>query len=54
MAERVENLDLLDWTIWAGANRPMTDIIAERPDATVLDLGGFAHPEESLVIALAV
>ncbi len=54
MAERIENLGLLDWTIWAAGKRPVTEIIAERPDATVLDLGGFAHADEPLVIALAV
>ncbi|SDU21245.1 AAA-like domain-containing protein [Gordonia westfalica] len=31
-----------------------TDIIDERPQATVLDLGGFAHPAEPKVAALSV
>ena len=35
-------------------DRAVTDIIAERPDATVLDLGGFSTPEQQLVVALSV
>lgn len=54
LAERVENLRVVDWEVWAGAIEPVTEIIEERPDATVLDLGGFVNPEESLVVALAL
>jgi len=54
LAQRVENLGLLDWELWARDKTTVTEIIAERPDATVLDLGGFRYPEERLVIALAV
>ena len=41
LAERIENLGIVDWTVWAGDRPAATDIIAERPDATVLDLGAF-------------
>ena len=54
LAARTENLRVTDWEVWAGDLEPVTDILDTRPDATVLDLGGFAHPEESLVVALAV
>ena len=54
LAERIENLGVTEWEIWAREDRPATEIIAERPDATVLDLGGFAYAEEPLVIALSV
>ena len=54
LAARTENLRVTDWSVWAGDLEPVTDILDTRPDATVLDLGGFAHPEESLVVALAV
>jgi DNA helicase HerA-like ATPase len=54
LAARTENLRVTDWEVWAGDLEPVTDILHGRPDATVLDLGGFAHPEESLVVALAV
>jgi uncharacterized protein len=54
LAERFENLGLLDWKIWAGDFVAVTDVIAERPDATVVDLGGFSDHEEQLAVALAV
>ena len=54
LASRVENLMLLDWLVWAGRDAAASEVISERPDATVLDLGGFEFPEESLVVALSV
>lgn len=51
---RLENLGVLGWEVWAGAHRAATEVIDERPDATVLDLGGFSTPEQQLVVALAV
>jgi DNA helicase HerA-like ATPase len=54
LAERIENLGILDWEVWAGDDTAVTEIVDERPDATVLDLGGFSTPEQQLVIALAL
>jgi DNA helicase HerA-like ATPase len=54
LAVRTENLRVTDWQVWALGLEPVTEILDSRPDATVLDLGGFANPEESLVVALAV
>ena len=54
LAARIENLRIIDWDVWAGGRSTVTDIIDERPDATVLDLGGFEFTDESLVVALAV
>ncbi len=54
LADRVENLRVLDWDIWAGEHEAVTEILDERPDATVLDLGGFGYADESLVVAMAV
>ena len=54
IAQRIENLGLLDWHVWAGGHTAASEIITERPDATVLDIGGFAHPDESLTLVLAV
>ncbi|WP_240036946.1 ATP-binding protein [Leifsonia flava] len=51
---RIENLRIVDWAIWAGDHEAATEVLDERPDATVLDLGGFTYPEEHLVVALAV
>jgi uncharacterized protein len=54
LAERLENLEILAWQTWARDYVAATDIIAERPAATVLDLGGFNRVEEQLTVALAV
>ncbi|WP_438854614.1 ATP-binding protein [Agromyces sp. M3QZ16-3] len=54
LALRVENLGLMEWEVWAGGDGAATDVIDERPDATVLDLGGFSTPEQQLVVALAL
>lgn len=57
LAARIENLQVTDWGIWArgvSTVRVVTEVLQDRPDATVLDLGGFAYPDESLVVALAV
>ncbi len=53
LAKRIENLQVLDWDLWARGEVAATDIIDERPQATVLDLGGFAHPAEPKVAALS-
>lgn len=54
LAQRIENLGLMNWEIWAGNRPTASDIIAERPDATILNLSGFDYVDEPLVIALAV
>ena len=54
LADRLDNLGITDWDVWADQKTPATDVISERPDATVLDLGGFATADEPLVVALAV
>ena len=54
LAARVENLGVLGWSLWSGETDAVTHILDSRPDATVLDLGGFAYPDESLVVAMAV
>jgi DNA helicase HerA-like ATPase len=54
LALRIENLRLLDWELWSGDTEAVTDALEERPDAAVLDIGGFTFPDEHLVVALAV
>lgn len=54
LANRIDNLQVLDWDLWSRGGASVLDVIDERPRATVLDLGGFAHPEEPKVAALAV
>ncbi|MEO9328801.1 ATP-binding protein [Gordonia aurantiaca] len=54
LATRVENLQVLEWDLWARGDIAATDVVDERPAATVMDLGGFSHPEEPKVAALSV
>ncbi|MEL4319671.1 ATP-binding protein [Leifsonia sp. YIM 134122] len=51
---RIENLRTVDWSVWALGQAAATEVLDQRPDATVLDIGGFTFPEEHLVVALAV
>jgi DNA helicase HerA-like ATPase len=51
---RVKNLEVLDWDVWSRGGRSVTDVVDERPAATVMDLGGFTHRPEAVVAAAAV
>jgi DNA helicase HerA-like ATPase len=53
LAQRLENLGLLTWEVWARDRPSVTELFADTR-ATVLDLGGFAHPAEPLVVAVDV
>lgn len=54
LSYRMENLQVLEWALWSRGGNSVVDVLDERPRATVLDLGGFSHPAESKVAALAV
>lgn len=54
LGKRLDNLGTLDWEVWARGDISATDVIDTRPDATVLDIGGFSTPDQQLVIALSV
>jgi len=54
VAMRLENLGILSWDVWAWGGRAATDVVDERADATVLDLGGFAVADEARAASLAV
>lgn len=54
LGRRIENLGLFGWNIWALDHAAATDVIAERPPATVLDLGSLTRQEEQLTVALSV
>jgi len=54
LANRMENLQVLEWDLWSRGAGSVVDVIDERPAATILDLGGFDHPAEPKVAALAV
>ncbi|NYF09596.1 hypothetical protein HDC94_000752 [Leifsonia sp. AK011] len=51
---RIANLGVLDWDMWAYDRQSASEVIAERPDATVLDIGGYEHADQSLLVALSV
>lgn len=55
LAQRIENLGVLQWTqTWAAGASCATETVARRPDAVVLDVGGYDRHEEQLTVALAV
>lgn len=51
---RIDNLEILDWPLWAFGGSSAADVLDERPRATVLDVGGFAHATEPQAAALCV
>jgi DNA helicase HerA-like ATPase len=52
LAQRIENLGILDWHVWAGDDASLPEGLEPRPRAAVVDLGGFDHPREPLVVAM--
>lgn len=54
LAVRLENLGIADWSLWAWGQRDVTDVVNERNDATVVDLGGYASAAQMQTVALAV
>lgn len=54
LANRMENLQVLEWELWSRGTASVVDVIDQRPNAAILDLGGFDHPVEPKVAALAV
>ena len=54
LRKRIENLELLDWDLWAMGGRGAEAVVQERPRATVIDLGGFRFAAEPRVAALAL
>jgi DNA helicase HerA-like ATPase len=52
LAQRIENLAILDWHVWAGDDASLLEGLEPRPRAAVIDLGGFDHPREPLVVAM--
>ena len=52
LAQRIENLRILEWDVWADQDTSLLDGLEPRPRAAVVDLGGFEHPREPLVVAM--
>ena len=54
LAERIENLGVLGWDVWARDKEPILTALDPLPRATVVDVGGFQHPRERLAVAMAL
>ncbi|MFA5606906.1 MAG: ATP-binding protein [Leucobacter sp.] len=54
IALRLENLGVAEWGMWAWGDRGVTDVVDDRADVTVVDLGEFGSREEMQTAALAV
>ncbi|WP_370616939.1 ATP-binding protein [Mumia sp. Pv 4-285] len=53
LLHRLENLGVLRWEVFAWGGPSSEHVVAERPRATVMDLGGFREADELKVAALA-
>ena len=54
LAERIENLGILTWDVWARDDAAFLETMDPTARANILDIGGFGHPRERLSVALAV
>ena len=52
LAQRIENIGLPAWEVWAGANPSAAEVVASGSRLTVLDLSGFRDPHEPLAVSL--
>jgi DNA helicase HerA-like ATPase len=53
LAQRIENLGLPQWEVWAGTHTSAADVVGSAR-ATVMDLGGFRDPLEPQAVTLEV
>ncbi|MGN0063924.1 MAG: ATP-binding protein [Nocardioides sp.] len=54
LGRRIANLAVSQWDVWARGGSGIEKELDARPDAMVLDLGGFRHAEEPGAAALAL
>ncbi len=52
LAQRIENLGMPDWAVWAGELRSAAEVVDGGARATVLDLSGFRTSQEPLAVCL--
>jgi uncharacterized protein len=52
LAQRIENLGLPEWAVWAGDLPSAAEVVDGGARATVLDLSGFRTPQEPLGVCL--
>ncbi|MFJ2535758.1 ATP-binding protein [Microbacterium maritypicum] len=53
LATRIENLEILDWDIWAHGSVSSADLVESRRAFTSFDLGALRQPEEVQIAALS-
>jgi len=54
LGQRIENLGMHEWQVWARDLPSAAEVIRTAPRVTVLDLGGFGDPLEPLAVSLDV
>jgi len=54
LGQRLENLGMEEWEVWAAENPSAAEVVDAHARATVLDLGGFRDPLEPLAVSLDV
>lgn len=52
LAERIENLGILEWEVWARDRPSAVEVMNSGARITVMDLGGFEDPAEPLAVSL--
>ncbi len=52
LAERIENLGILEWDVWARDRPSAVEVMNSGARITVMDLGGFEDPAEPLAVSL--
>jgi uncharacterized protein len=52
LAQRIENLGMPAWEVWAADQASAAEVVASGVRATVLDLSGFRDPVEPLAVSL--
>jgi DNA helicase HerA-like ATPase len=54
IAQRIQNLGILDWDIWARDARSLLEVVDSGPRAVVLDVAGCPVPQERSIAAAAL
>lgn len=54
LGQRLENLGVINWDVWAAQRASAVEVINSGARATVMDLGGFEDPAEPLAVCLDV
>lgn len=54
LAQRLVNLGIGEWEVWARQDASAVEVLDSGPRAVVMDLGGFRSPQEPLAVTLDV